>query len=94
MSRFLSFLALVSVLLHAGTAFSLESSVRPLNAAEAPAVSEVAVGMARRKAQAKILPVRVASPAAVQVMESPRRKVLEELGRSMRGLSEPGVSIR
>lgn len=84
MSRSFGLLSLmVSVLFPAGAAFPLEFPVRSLNAAEAPATGEVAVGLAAGDAGLRVaLPARVA--AAVQVAETPRRLVLEDLLRSLR----------
>ena len=63
---------------------SLELPIRLPNAAEAPAVHEVAVGLAEPEARVQaILPVRAATPAAVQVAEPSRRLTLEELRRSI-----------
>lgn len=62
---------------------SLGLPVRLPNAAEAPAAHEVAVGLAEQEAQVRVLPVRAAAPAAVQVAEPSRRPTLEELRRSI-----------
>lgn len=80
-------------LIPAGSVLSKDFPVRPLNAAEAPGAGQIATGLAKQ-AREKIFPVRIASPAAVQVAESSRRGALEELAGSIRGFSESGAAIR
>ena len=49
------------------------------NAAEASTVCEVAVGLAEREAPVRVLPVRSATPAAIQVADPSRSLTLETL---------------
>lgn len=71
---------------------SLDLPVRLPNAAEASAVHEVAVGLAEQ--EARVLPVRSADPAAVQVAEPSRRVTLEELRRSIHRYPDQDLTDR